>query len=272
MSDHSVEWSDESWNPLRGCAKVSPGCDRCYAESYAERFRGIAGHPYEDGFDLRLVPEKLGEPFLWTRSRRVLVSSMSDLFQDGVPLAYIHRVFDAMAVADWHVYQVLTKRAERMRDVVAELPPDLAHLRHVWLGVSVEDRAHGLPRIDELRATQAGTRFLSIEPLLEDLGELDLRGIHGVVVGGESGPGARRLEPDWVRSIRDQCAAQHVAFFFKQWGGPSKAKAGRLLDGRSHDDAPLGLCAPVPRRDQRLRLQAQLRLHGPRLISLPMAS
>lgn len=239
MSDGTaIEWTDATWNPVRGCTKVSPGCKHCYAELFAERWRGILGHPYEQGFDVRLVPEKLDEPLRWSRSRRVFVNSMSDLFQEDVPAAYIRRVFETMNRADWHIYQVLTKRAGRMQAVVSALPEELAVQRHIWLGVSVEDRRWGLPRADELRATPAAVRFLSIEPLLEDLGDFDLRGIDWVIVGGESGPGARPMRPEWVRSIRDRCRSMGVPFFFKQWGGVQKGRHGRSLDGDFHDELP----------------------------------
>lgn len=239
MSDGSaIEWTDATWNPVRGCVKVSPGCKHCYAETFAERWRGVPDHPYEQGFDLRLVPEKLDEPLRWRRPRRVFVNSMSDLFQEGVPAAFVERVFETMARADWHTYQVLTKRGERMRELVAVLPARLVGLPQVWLGVSVEDRRYGLPRIGHLRDTPAAVRFLSIEPLLEDLGELDLSGIHWVIVGGESGPQARPMRPEWVREIRRQCREQRVPFFFKQWGGVQKRKTGRLLDGRTYDELP----------------------------------
>lgn len=272
MSDRStIEWTDATWNPLRGCTKISPGCKHCYAETFAERFRGVRGHAYEQGFDLRLVPEKLGEPFAWSRSRMVFVNSMSDLFQDAVPQSYIAQVFDAMAGADWHVYQVLTKRAERMRASVATLPSRLVAMRHVWLGVSVEDRRYGLPRIDELRATPAATRFLSVEPLLEDLGVLDLSGINWVIVGGESGHGARKMDPEWVRSIRDQCDEQEVPFFFKQWGGVQKSKTGRALDGRVHNGLPQIVCGGVPRRDERLKRLRRIDNAGSLRLSLPVA-
>lgn len=273
MSDRStIEWTDATWNPLRGCTKISPGCKHCYAETFAERFRGVRGHAYEQGFDLRLVPEKLGEPFGWARSRVVFVNSMSDLFQDAVPQNYIEHVFDAMAGADWHVYQVLTKRAERMRNSVKAMPPRLLAMRHVWLGVSVEDRRYGLPRIDHLIDTPAQTRFLSVEPLLEDLGTINLAGINWVIVGGESGHGAREMRPEWVRSIRDQCAEQRVPFFFKQWGGVRKSRTGRLLDGRVYDGLPQIVCGGVPSRDERLN---RLRRLGPKELQqhkLPIAS
>ncbi|MBK6808495.1 MAG: phage Gp37/Gp68 family protein [Sandaracinaceae bacterium] len=239
MSDGSaIEWTDATWNPVRGCTKVSPGCKHCYAETFAERWRGIPNHPYGQGFDLRLVPEKLGEPLRWKRPRRIFVNSMSDLFQDGIDDDFIRAVFETMNAAHWHTYQVLTKRAERLRDVAARLPETLVHQEHIWLGVSVEDRRYGVPRIDVLRSVPAAVRFLSVEPLLEDLGELDLSGIHWVIVGGESGPGARAMSAHWVESIQRQCKAQRVPFFFKQWGGVQKSKAGRELDGRTWDEFP----------------------------------
>jgi protein gp37 len=235
-----IEWTDATWNPVRGCTKISPGCKHCYAETFAERWRGIPGHPYEQGFDLRLVPEKLAEPLRWKKPRRVFVNSMSDLFHDDVPFEYIAAVFGIMAACPQHTFQVLTKRPGRMREwfkwancqrgrgarclcrqeaahLVRGVAWDFADPRgvwplpNVWLGVSVEDRKYGLPRIDDLRATPAALRFLSVEPLLEDLGTLDLTGIDWVIVGGESGHGARPLRPEWVRSIRDQVLAQRVS-------------------------------------------------------------
>ncbi len=226
----------------------------CYAATFAERFRGVPGHPYEQGFDLRLVPEKLPEPFRWRTPRRVFVNSMSDLFHEGVPDAYIADVCRVMASANWHTYQVLTKRATRLRDMLTGPLASAAALPNVWWGVSVEDRRHGLPRIDALRAAPASVRFLSIEPLLEDLGTLDLTGIGWVIVGGESGHGARPMHPEWVRSIRDQCAAAGVPFFFKQWGGVHKSRAGRELDGRHHDEAPPSTAAEAPGNRVRLQL------------------
>lgn len=233
----AIEWTDATWNPVRGCAKVSPGCKYCYAETFAERWRGTPGHPYEQGFDLRLVPEKLSDPLRWAQSRLVFVNSMSDLFQEGVPDDFIAATFDVMRRADWHVYQLLTKRAERLA-AFARAHPALARMPHVWLGVSVENRRNGLPRIEELRRTPASVRFLSIEPLLQDLGEVDLTGIGWVIVGGESGPGARPMRREWVTSIRDQCHSAGVPFFFKQWGGYPKGKSGRILDGVTYDEMP----------------------------------
>lgn len=243
-----IEWTDATWNPVRGCVKISPGCKHCYAETFAERFRGVAGHPYEQGFDLRLVPEKLFDPFLWRSPKLVFVNSMSDLFQDGVPDDYIDIVGRVMARAEWHTYQVLTKRAERLRELLSGKLRFAARQENVWWGVSVEDRKYGLPRIDELRAATAKVRFLSIEPLLEELGEFDLSGISWVIVGGESGPGARPMRKEWVISIRDQCRAANIPFFFKQWGGVRKVRNGRKLDGRTHDEYPARRIASVPDR------------------------
>ncbi len=260
MSDRSrIEWTDATWNPVRGCTKISPGCTHCYAATFAERFRGVPGHPYEQGFDLLLVPEKLTDPFGWSGRRRVFVNSMSDLFHDGVPDEYIARVARVMAAADWHTYQVLTKRSERMAELLRTKLRFAAGLPHVWWGVSVENRRHGLPRIDHLRATPAAVRFLSVEPLLEDLGRLNLAGIDWVIVGGESGAGARPMVADWVRSIRDQCEQARVAFFFKQWGGVRKSAAGRELDKRTHDDQPAVGKKETPPRRVRLGLAEE---HG----------
>jgi protein gp37 len=234
----SIEWTDATWNPVRGCTKISAGCAHCYAHTFAERFRGVPGHPYEQGFDLKLVPEKLAEPFRWKKSSRVFVNSMSDLFHDGVPDDYIVSVARVMERANWHQYQVLTKRSERLKQMLHGKLRFVKSLRHIWWGVSVENRKHGLPRIDHLRAAPAGIRFLSIEPLLEDLGEVNLSGIDWVIVGGESGAGARPLRKEWVISIRDQCDRAKVPFFFKQWGGVRKSKGGRDLNGQMYNDMP----------------------------------
>jgi len=239
MADNSkIEWTDATWNPVRGCTKISPGCAHCYAETFAERFRGVPGHPYELGFDLRLVPEKLAEPLKWRRHKMVFVNSMSDLFHEDVPTSYIRAVADIMKTADWHTYQVLTKRSSRMASLLSSKLRFAADQRHIWWGVSVEDRAHGLPRIDDLRSAPARIRFLSVEPLLEDIGPFDLSGIHWVIAGGESGHRARPMNEEWIRNLRDHCRHHGVAFFFKQWGGVNKAKAGRVLDGRTHDEFP----------------------------------
>lgn len=234
----SIEWTDATWNPVRGCTKISPGCKHCYAETFAERFRGVPGHPYEQGFDLRLVPEKLSEPLKWSTPKTVFVNSMSDLFHEGVPDAYIERVVQVMLKADWHTYQVLTKRADRMRDLLRTKLAFAADYGHIWWGVSVEDRKYGLPRIDAIREAPAALRFLSIEPLLENLGEFNLEGINWVIVGGESGLGARPMKAEWVLSIRDQCRAADVRFFFKQWGGVRKSEMGRSLEGQTFDEMP----------------------------------
>ena len=233
-----IEWTDATWNPIRGCTLISPGCTRCYAQTFAERFRGVPGHPYEQGFDLRLVPEKLHDPFTWKKPKRVFVNSMSDLFHAGVPDEYVRRVADVMVKADWHTYQVLTKRSERLRDMLRTTLRDAAGRPHIWWGVSVEDRRHGLPRVEHLRAAPARVRMLSVEPLLEDLGEINLDGIAWVIVGGESGHGARPLGLDWVRSIRDQCRRAGVAFFFKQMLEKRRKVSLPLLDGRRWTEVP----------------------------------
>jgi protein gp37 len=263
MNDQSTTgWNDATWNPVRGCTKISPGCKHCYAELFAERFRGVSGHPYEQGFDLRLVPDKLAEPFRWTRRSLVFVTSMSDLFHDDVPDSYIDAVARVMEAAPWHAYQVLTRRADRLRETLAGRLERLAELRNIWWGVSVEDRRHGLPRIDKLRATPAGLRFLSIEPLLEDLGKIDLSGIGWVILGGESGPGARPMDPAWVRSVQTQCAAAGVPFFFKQWGGERRSQTGCTLDGRTYEGFPSDalVTVPVPARAARARILDGLEL------------
>ena len=258
-----IEWTDVTWNPVRGCLKISPGCKNCYAETFAERFRGIPGHPYEQGFDFRLVPEKLCDPLRWTKPKTVFVNSMSDLFQDAVQDEYIVTVARVMDMANWHTYQVLTKRAERLREMLTTQLRFAAHAPHIWWGVSVEDKQYGLPRIEHLRATPAQVRFLSIEPLLEDLGPINLQGIHWVIVGGESGPGARPMEKDWAETIRGQCESAGVPFFFKQWGGVQKKKTGRLLDGRTYDERPPRISAAIPNASQRRALLAKVERKQP---------
>jgi protein gp37 len=255
MSDNSkIEWTDATWNPVRGCTKISPGCAHCYAETFAERFRGVPGHPFEFGFDLRLVPEKLVEPLRWPKPKMIFVNSMSDLFHEKVPDDYIEAVATVMAKANWHTYQVLTKRAERLRELLSGKLRSAATLRHVWWGVSVENKRHGLPRVNQLRAAPAQVRFLSIEPLLEDLGPMNLNGIDWIIVGGESGPGARPMNAAWVRKIRAQCRAAKVSFFFKQWGGVRKSETGRRLDGQTYDEFPARDLVEVPEREERLHL------------------
>jgi protein gp37 len=249
-----IEWTDATWNPVRGCTKISPGCKHCYAETFAERFRGVKGHPYEQGFDLRIIPEKLTEPFSWRSPKLVFVNSMSDLFQPGVPDAYAEAVSRVMVKAGWHTYQVLTKRSDRLSVLLSRRLRFAAGQNHIWWGVSVEDRKYGLPRIEHLRNSPAAVRFLSVEPLLEDLGEIDLAGISWVIVGGESGPGARPLKKEWVVSIRNQCRAARVPFFFKQWGGVRKSRYGRKLDGRIYNEYPARLQSPVPEKEERIEL------------------
>lgn len=236
--ESKIEWTDATWNPMRGCVKISPGCKHCYACTFAERFRGVKGHPYEQGFDLRLVPTKLLEPLTWPTPKLVFVNSMSDLFQDGVPDEYIEAVALVMSEAKWHTFQVLTKRSARMAELLSTGLKFAATQPHIWWGVSVEDKRYGLPRIEHLRSSPAAVRFLSVEPLLEDLGRFDLAGISWVIVGGESGAGARPMERDWVVSIRDQCYTHEVPFFFKQWGGVRKSLNGRELDGQTYDEYP----------------------------------
>lgn len=237
-----IEWTDETWNPVTGCVKVSPGCKHCYAETFAERFRGTLGekgkrHPFFSGFDVTLRPERIEQPLTWRTPRRVFVNSMSDLFGDFVPDQFLADVFDIMRRTPQHTYQVLTKRARRLREWTRG-QRWLREASNIWLGVSVEDRKYGVPRIQELRGATAAVRFLSVEPLLEGLGRLRLRAIDWVIVGGESGHGARPMQPEWVREIRDQCLASEVSFFFKQWGGVRKHVTGRELDGRTWDEFP----------------------------------
>jgi protein gp37 len=235
----SIEWTDATWNPVRGCTKISPGCKHCYAQTFAERFRGVSGHPYEQGFDLRLVPEKLHEPLRWKSPKKIFVNSMSDLFHPDIPDEYIEQVAWVMMKGNWHNFQVLTKRADRLRAMLNTKLRFATASEHIWWGVSVENKKHGVPRIDELRSTPASIKFLSVEPLLEDLGRVDLKGIDWVIVGGESGRGARQLEEKWVQGILTQCRAQGVRFFFKQWGGVNKKAAGRILNGRTYDELPV---------------------------------
>lgn len=225
----SIEWTDATWNPVVGCTKVSPGCKHCYAETLTERFRGVPGHPFERGFDLRLVPNKLQEPTKWRKPKKIFTCSISDLFHEGIPFDYIKAVFEVMVAADWHTYQVLTKRSDRLNQIAERLPwPE-----HVWMGVSVESGDY-VKRISDLLATPARVRFLSLEPLLGPLPHLQLDGIDWVIVGGESGPKARPMDPAWAREIREQCTSAGVAFFLKQLGGARKKRGGdeAVLDGR----------------------------------------
>ncbi|EQD42005.1 phage Gp37Gp68 family protein [mine drainage metagenome] len=237
MSEISgIEWTDATWNPVTGCTKVSQGCKHCYALRWAERWRGTPGHPYEQGFDLKLWHNRLELPLTWREPKRVFVNSMSDLFHERVPDEFIEQVFETMRRASWHTFQILTKRARRL----GGLAPSLRWPANVWIGVSLEDE-NVLWRIDELRKViEARVRFLSCEPLIGPLDHLDLRGVNWVIVGGESGPGAREMKPAWVRSIRRQCREASVPFFFKQWGGIQKSRTGRVLDGRTWDQFPRG--------------------------------
>jgi protein gp37 len=230
----TIEWTDATWNPVTGCTKVSPGCSHCYAERFAERFRGIPKHPYEQGFDLRLWPNRLSIPLTWKNPRRIFVNSMSDLFHDSVPEEFIREVFEVIARASWHQFQVLTKRSDR----AAELSSCLKWRENIWMGVSVESE-HYEYRIDDLRVTDAKIKFLSLEPLLGPLPKLNLNGIDWVIVGGESGPGARVMKQEWVISIRNKCEKAGVPFFFKQWGGVNKKRGGRQLQGRTWDQFPM---------------------------------
>lgn len=258
--ESSIEWTDATWNPVRGCTKISPGCAHCYASTFAERFRGVPGHPYQQGFDLRLVSEKLVEPLRWPSSKRVFVNSMSDLFHSNVPTSYINDVALVMASCYWHTFQVLTKRSSRLAELLNGALSPFGNLEHIWWGVSVEDRRFGIPRISDLQSCNATVRFLSIEPLLEDLGEIDLSGIHWVIVGGESGIGARRMEEDWVLSIQEQCDRSNVPFFFKQWGGVQKKKYGRELRGIVCDAFPQISRNAIPSHADRGRMIRSLHL------------
>ncbi len=229
-----IEWTDATWNPVTGCSKISPACKFCYAERMARRLQAMGQKNYRNGFEVMLQPHMLELPLRWRQPRRVFVNSMSDLFHQEVPAAYILQVFEVMQQASRHQYQILTKRSARLLDLDRTLP----WRPHVWMGVSVECKDY-LFRVDHLRRTHAHVKFLSIEPLLGPLSGLDLRGIDWVIVGGESGPGARPMDPAWVRQIRDRCLRAGVDFFFKQWGGVFKTRTGRLLDGRTWDEAPM---------------------------------
>jgi len=233
-ANSSIEWTESTWNPVTGCIKISPGCKHCYAERLAERLQAMGQRNYRNGFKLTLQPHMLDLPLQWRKPQRIFVNSMSDLFQKEVPPAYILRVFDVMRRAYWHQFQVLTKRS----DILRELDPLFDWPPNVWMGVSVENKDYTW-RIDDLRQTHARTKFLSIEPLLGPIADLNLSGIDWVIVGGESGPGARPIQRNWVVDIRRQCRQAGVAFFFKQWGGVNKKKTGRKLDGRTYDEMPI---------------------------------
>jgi protein gp37 len=234
MADNSsIEWTEATWNPITGCSQVSPGCAHCYAKTFAERWRGIPRHPYEQGFDLRLWPERLAQPTKWRRPRMIFVNSMSDLFHEGIPLPFVQQVFDVMGEATHHTFQILTKRHERLLDVSSEL----TWHPNIWMGVSIENRRF-VCRADYLRDVPAAVRFISAEPLLGPLDGLDLRTIDWLIAGGESGPKHRPVRAEWLRALRDQCAAEGTAFFFKQWGGARPKSGGRALDGETWDEMP----------------------------------
>lgn len=245
--ESGIEWTEATWNPITGCTKVSPGCKHCYAERMALRLRAMGQRNYRNGFRLTLQPDMLRLPLAWKKPRTIFVNSMSDLFHEDVPVEYIEQVFDVMRRAHWHSFQILTKRSQRL----AELDARLAWAPNVWMGVSVESHAYHA-RIDDLRTTHAALRFLSLEPLLGPLQSLELRGIDWVIVGGESGPGARLMDPAWVLDLRDQCGAAGVPFFFKQWGGWNKMKSGRTLEGRVWDELPRTPMHPSTRPSSRL--------------------
>jgi protein gp37 len=237
MSKTTIEWTDATWNPVTGCTKISAGCDHCYAERFAERWRGVPEHPYENGFDLTLRPERLEQPLAWNKSRMIFVNSMSDLFHKKVPHGFIDKVFETMEAADWHTFQVLTKRSSLMRNYVNKRYKNALAPKHIWLGASVEDGSKK-SRIKHMQNMNASVRFLSIEPLIGAIGPVDLSGIHWVIVGGESGPGYRPMDVNWAKEVRDQCKKQKVPFFFKQWGGVRPKSGGRELDGRLWDGFP----------------------------------
>lgn len=233
-SRSAIEWTDATWNPVTGCTQVSPGCDHCYALTFAERFRGLSGHHYEQGFDLRLWESRLELPLHWKKPRRIFVNSMSDLFHADVPVEFIRHVFSTMEQADWHIYQILTKRPQRL----ARLAETLPWPPHIWAGVSIESNAYAW-RADFLRRVPAAVRFISAEPLLGPVDQINLEGIHWLITGGESGAGFRPCKPEWVRDARDRCLAHNVAYFHKQWGGRTPKAGGRLLDGRTWDEFPI---------------------------------
>ena len=234
MADRSsIEWTQATWNPVTGCSKVSPGCAHCYAETFAERFRGVPDHPYEQGFDLRFWPARLDQPFRWKRPRLIFVNSMSDLFHEDIPPSYIERVFDVMARAQHHTFQVLTKRADRLLELAPELPWPI----NIWMGVSIENRRF-VGRADCLRQVPASVRFISAEPLLGPLEGLDLTGIDWLISSGESGPRHRPAKEEWLLELRDRCGRDGAAFFFKQWGGNRPKSGGRCLEGRTWDGMP----------------------------------
>jgi protein gp37 len=247
----AIEWTDATWNPVTGCTKISAGCDNCYAARFSERFRGVPGHPFETGFDLTLRPERLLQPFTWKRPRMIFVNSMSDLFHKEIPRAHIAAVFDTMEKADWHIYQVLTKRSSLLQKFINDRYRNRTAPVHMWFGVSVENE-QATSRITHLQKANASIRFLSIEPLIAPVGKLCLDNIHWVIVGGESGPRSRPMESEWAIDIRNQCVTARVPFFFKQWGGRSPKIGGRVLDGKVWSQFPAKLSAKPKQHELRV--------------------
>jgi protein gp37 len=254
-TNSAIEWTESTWNPVTGCTKISPGCLHCYAERMAKRLQAMGQANYAGGFQVAMHERAVELPLSWKKPRMIIVNSMSDLFQQDVSDTFVQRVFDVMRRADWHLYQILTKRSERLLTLDAELPWG----PHVWMGVSVESQKYTF-RIEHLRESRAHVKFLSLEPLLGPLPNLDLRGIDWVIVGGESGPGARVMKREWAIGIRDQCLDAGVPFFFKQWGGVHKKRAGRELDGRTWDELPRS----NPLRTQGIRARCHLSVSGTR--------
>lgn len=257
MQRSSIEWTELTWNPLRGCTEIGPGCDNCYARQFAERFRGKEGHPYEQGFDFRLVPHKLTEPLELREPHRIFVNSMSDMFHGKCPEKYIENIAEVMLEANWHVFQILTKRSARMKRIFSRAKGvlrDAAHAPNILWGVSAEDHEHGARRIADLQEADVKNKWVSFEPLLEDLSDVDLTGIDWAVIGGESGPHSRPMPDGTVHNMLKSCRRQHVAFLFKQWGGTQKKKTGRTLNGRTYDEFPAVAGAEVPARDDRRRM------------------
>jgi len=231
----AIEWTEATWNPVTGCSKVSPGCAHCYAETFAERWRGVPDHPYEQGFDLRLWPQRLEQPLRWRRPRTIFVNSMSDLFHEDIPIEFLRRIFEVMVAAEQHTFQILTKREARL----AELAPTLPWSPNIWMGVTIENRRF-VHRADALRQVDSCVHFISAEPLLGPLEGIDLSGIDWVIAGGESGARFRPVKIQWLRDLRDRCAVEGVPYFFKQWGGRRPKSGGRMLDGRVWDEMPEG--------------------------------
>ncbi|MBX3277512.1 MAG: phage Gp37/Gp68 family protein [Acidobacteria bacterium] len=250
-TNSTIEWTESTWNPVTGCTKISPGCKHCYAERMAKRLQAMGQRNYINGFDLTLQPQALELPLRWKKPQMIFVNSMSDLFHLDVPEEFIVQVFDVMAKAHWHRFQILTKRSDRL----AEISPRLPWRSNMWMGVSVESQKYTY-RIDHLRQTEAHIKFLSLEPLLGPLSKLKLKKIDWVIVGGESGPGARPMKQEWARDIRDQCIQARVPFFFKQWGGVNKKKTGRILEGRTWNEMPMLVQMPTTGRAVGLRIAA----------------